>query len=189
MIAQQISVKVFAREAKVDLAAFIPIFHRWIQEGRMPGHLLIDVADYAHVVDGPGVVLIGHEAHIGVDAERGPLGLLYNRKRDEPGELAPKLALAARWALTAAAALQDDPAQVIHFQGDRLRLAIMSRRFGAADDATWAAARPAVEALAARLWPGASVTYKPRVDAREPFAVDLQSSSAASLGELLQRLA
>ena len=188
MIAQQISVKVFAREAKVDLAAFIPIFHRWIQEARMPAHLLIDVADYAHVADGPGVVLVGHEAHIGVDAERGPIGLLYNRKRDEPGELEPKLVEAARWALTAAAALEDDPAQVIHFKGDRLRVAIMSRRFGAADDATWAAARPAVEALAARLWPGASVKYTPRVDAREPFVVDLESSAAASLPDLLSRL-
>ena len=188
MIAQQISVKVFAREAKVDLASFIPIFHRWIQEGRMPGHLLIDVADYAHVADGPGVVLIGHEAHIGVDAERGPLGLLYNRKRDEPGELEPKLVEAARWTLTAAAALEGDPAQVIHFKGDRLRVAIMSRRFGAADDATWAAARPAVESLAARLWPGVSVAYKPRADAREPFSVDLESPAAVGVADLLARL-
>lgn len=188
MIAQQISVKVFAREAAVDLSAFIPIFHRWIQEGRLPDHLLIDVADYAHVVDGPGVVLIGNEAHIGVDAERGPVGVIYNRKRDEPGELEPKLVEAARWALTAAQALEGDPAQVIHFRGDRLRVAIMSRRFGAADEATWAAARPAVEGLAKRLWPGAAVKYAPRVDAREAFAVDLESATAATLPELLARL-
>lgn len=188
MIAQQISVKVFAREASVDLSAFIPIFHRWIQESRMPDHLLIDVADYAHVADGPGVVLVGHQAHIGVDAERGPLGLVYNRKRDQPGELEAKLLEAARFALTAAAALESDPAQVIHFRGDRVRVAIMSRRFGAADEATWAAARPAVEALAARLWPGAKVSFSPRVDAREPFAVDLESGTAATLPELLARL-
>lgn len=188
MIAQQISVKVFAREAAVDLSAFIPIFHRWIQEGRMPDHLLIDVADYAHVVDGPGVVLIGHEAHIGVDAERGPVGVIYNRKRDEPGELEPKLVEAARWALTAALALEQDPAQVIHFRGEKLRVAIMSRRFGAADEATWAAARPAVEALAKRLWPGAAVTYAPRLDPRDPFAVDIEAPGSVGVADLLSRL-
>jgi hypothetical protein len=177
VIAQQISVKVFAREAAVDLSAFIPIFHRWIQEGRLPDHLLIDVADYAHVADGPGVVLIGHEAHLGVDAERGPVG-----------QLEPKLVEAARWALTAAQALEQDPAQVIHFRGDRLRVAIMSRRFGAADEATWAAARPAVEALAARLWPGAAVKYTPRMDAREAFSVDLESPAAVGVADLLARL-
>jgi hypothetical protein len=189
VIAQQISVKVFAADAAaVDLSAFIPIFHRWIQESRMPEHMLIDVADYAHVVDGPGVVLIGHEAHIGIDAERGPLGLLYNRKRDQPGELEGKLSGALRWALTAARALEEDPAQPIRFRGDRLRLGIMSRRFGRGDAATWAAARPAVETVAARLYPGVQVGYAPHDDARDPFWVDLEAPGAPGVAELLARL-
>ena len=38
----------------------IPIFHRVIQEQRLP-LLLIDVADYSHVPGGPGVLLVAHE--------------------------------------------------------------------------------------------------------------------------------
>jgi len=42
--------------------------------------LLIDVADYKHVPDGPGIMLIGHEADYSLDETDGRLGLLYNRK-------------------------------------------------------------------------------------------------------------
>ena len=68
MLAQQLSVKIFAHDpAAVQPAAFIPIFHRWIQESRLADRLLIDVADYRHVANGPGVLLIGHEAHYALD--------------------------------------------------------------------------------------------------------------------------
>ena len=63
-----VNVKVFAK-APVDLAAAIPVFHRWIQEGACE-ELLIDVADYRHVPAGPGVVLIGHEANYSLDCGR-----------------------------------------------------------------------------------------------------------------------
>ena len=43
--------------------------------------LLIDVANYAHVPKGPGVVLIGHGSDYFMDEGEGRLGLLYNRKR------------------------------------------------------------------------------------------------------------
>ena len=33
----------------------------------VPDHLLIDVADYAHVPNGPGTVLVAHEANIHID--------------------------------------------------------------------------------------------------------------------------
>lgn len=31
----------------------VPVFHRWLQDQRLPGELLIDVADYSHVTGGP----------------------------------------------------------------------------------------------------------------------------------------
>ena len=34
---------------------FIPVFHNWIQDKVVDDHLLIDVADYSHIPDGPGV--------------------------------------------------------------------------------------------------------------------------------------
>ena len=190
MLAQQLSVKFFAEDPDQDaLERFTAIFHGWIQQNRIPHQLLIDVADYRHVPDGPAILLVGHQAHYAIDRERGPLGLLYNRKRDEPGELDGKLAEAFRDALTACRMLEEDESRPIRFRGDRARVAIMSR--GAAprnDAATLEAARPALEALAARLWPGVAVAIHHRDDPREPFTVELEAPGAPDVTQLLQRL-
>ncbi|ETX06741.1 hypothetical protein [Candidatus Entotheonella palauensis] len=65
----------------IDLEAFIPVFHHWIQNQCLE-ELLIDVADYRHVHNGPGVMLIAHDAHYAIDATDGRQGLLYSRRRE-----------------------------------------------------------------------------------------------------------
>ena len=59
MDSHKIAVKFFAdvTGTQNDLH-FVPIFHSWIQAQAVPEHLLIDVADYAHVHNGPGTCLI-----------------------------------------------------------------------------------------------------------------------------------
>src|SRR5580765_2876357 len=64
----------------LDPEALIPVFHRWIKQRLLP-ELTIDVANYGHVPEGPGVVLIGHGSDYFMDAGEGRLGLLHNRKR------------------------------------------------------------------------------------------------------------
>ncbi len=66
---------------------FIPVFHRWITERVLP-ELLIDVADYSHVHEGPGVLLVGHDAIYAYDESRGEPGLLYSRRRETAPETA-----------------------------------------------------------------------------------------------------
>jgi len=185
MQVNQIAIKLFAADpAAVALEVFPPIFHRWIQEHRIAGQLLIDVADYRHVPDGPGIVLVAHQAHIALDGERGPLGLLYAKKRDEPGELADKLAEAVREAVIAARALEEDPLRPIRFRADRIRVSVMSRRLAPNTGETFAAARPALEALAARLHPGRPVALEHLADPRAPFAVEIAVSEPVALAEL-----
>jgi hypothetical protein len=188
VLAQQLSVKLFAQDpAAVDQAGFIPIFHRWIQESRLPGRVLIDVADYRHVPDGPGVVLIAHEAHYAIDSEHGPLGLACSRRRDEPGPLADKLVEAFRDTLSACRHLEEDPTRPIRFRTDAARVAIVSRRFAAGPEA-WDQARPELEAFAARLYGDLPVRLEPVADARAPFAVTIEVPGAPGLGALLERL-
>jgi hypothetical protein len=191
MLVQQLSVKLFAAEPDaVRLDGFAPIFHRWIQESRLPGRLLIDVADYRHVPDGPGIVLVAHEAHYAIDRERGGLGLLVSRKRDQPGELGDKLTEAFRDALTAARMLEEDPDRPIRFRGDRVRVGVMSRRYADASSAALDAARPELGGFAARLWDGLSVRMEAAPgDPRGPFAVELEAPGAPGVAELLARLA
>ncbi len=66
---------------------FIPVFHRWITERVLP-ELLIDVADYSHVHEGPGVLLVGHDAIYAYDQSLGEPGLLYSRRRETSPETA-----------------------------------------------------------------------------------------------------
>ncbi len=79
--------KVLAAGApEVEAEEFIPVFHRWITERVLP-ELLIDVADYSHVHEGPGVLLVGHDAIYAYDLSRGEPGLLYSRRHESGAEL------------------------------------------------------------------------------------------------------
>jgi hypothetical protein len=184
MQVNQLAIKLFAADQGVSLEPFPVIFHRWIQEKLVPGQLLIDVADYRHVPDGPGIVLVAHEAIYAIDGERGPLGLLYSKKRDQPGELADKLVEAFREVIAAARLLEEDPARPIRFRGDRIRIAVMSRRFAPSDGETLAAARPALEAFAARVYGGREVSIEHLADARAPFSVEMAAPGPLALAEL-----
>jgi hypothetical protein len=111
---QHVNVKVFAT-GPVDLAAAVPVFHRWIQDGACE-ELLIDVADYTHVPAGPGVILIGHEANYSLDNSGNRPGLLYNRKAPLDGGAGENVAQAVRAARAACDRLEREP----EFEG-RLR--------------------------------------------------------------------
>jgi hypothetical protein len=82
---QHVNVKIFVEgELPFDPSQFINVFHEWIQESALP-ELLIDVADYCHVPDGPGVLLVAQEADYSMDHTDGRWGLRYNRKAAVPG--------------------------------------------------------------------------------------------------------
>ena len=81
MDAHKISAKLFAASDAFEPAEFVPVFHRWIQTRSLEDHLLIDVADYAHVPAGPGSLLVASEANIHMDRGENRVGLLYVRKR------------------------------------------------------------------------------------------------------------
>src|SRR4051812_30443994 len=75
-----LNVKIYAtQDARVQWHDLIPIFHRWIRDNVLPG-TLIDVADYAHVPAGPGILLISHDAFYSVDNRENRLGFLYNQR-------------------------------------------------------------------------------------------------------------
>lgn len=87
----------------------VPIFHEWIRTRALTDDVLIDVADYAHVQEGPSVLLVCHEGHYVLDHGRGSVGLAYHRKRGPaaatPGETA---AVALRRLIRAARLLEHD---------------------------------------------------------------------------------
>lgn len=89
--AQRLAVKLFLDQNTVDFDAVVNLFHRWIQQHLVTEHQPIDVADYKHVVDGPGIVLVTHEANIHLDFTDGQAGLFYVRKQPLEGDFNQRL--------------------------------------------------------------------------------------------------
>lgn len=91
----------------LDTSIFIPVFHRWIQKKAVKT-LLIDVADYRHVQDGPSILLAGYEANYAIDVSEGHPSLCYYRKQPTSGTLITKLTVATRALLEATQLLETD---------------------------------------------------------------------------------
>lgn len=127
--------KLFLQDAsQVDLEDVIPVFHEWIQN-RVLDELLIDVVDYRHVHNGPGVMLIAHDAHYAIDVADGRMGLLYSRRREtQPGRnaiqsVSERLHSVLQCALRAALALEAEPSLAgrVKFRADELLLRVNDR--------------------------------------------------------------
>lgn len=188
MDAHKLQVKLFAAaDPGVDLEAYIPIFHAWVKHHSLP-ELLIDVANYAHVPDGPGIALIGHGTDYFVDTSKGRLGLLHSRKRSAP-PAAERVADAFRRALHAAMLLEQEPALGgrLRFGTGEILFRINDRLAAPATDATFAAVKPELDAFCGQLFAGGRFETTRVGSGRELFTVKIASDGKASLAELLAR--
>ena len=77
-----------ASNTKPDLDGVFSTFSQWIPNS---SEIFVDVADYAHVNDGPLVYLSGHHVDYALDLSEGVYGLLYRRKQPVAGNLAERL--------------------------------------------------------------------------------------------------
>ena len=189
MDAHKLQLKIYATPASAkgfDPESVIPVYHRWIKDRALP-ELTIDVANYGHVPEGPGVVLIGHGSDYFIDEGEGRLGLLHNRKRAgfAPGE---RLADLARRTLHAAALLEKEPALAgkLAFATGELLFRVNDRLAAPNTDATFAAVRAELEALGKQLFAGPFELQRAG-GAKELFGVRIKSASTVPLATLLER--
>ena len=188
MNVQHINIKFFVEHPEeVKLEDYAGIFNNWIQRQVTP-ELLIDVADYLHVHNGPGIILIGHEADYSLDNRAGRLGLLYNRKAPLDGTVQEKLAQAAYAALTAARLLATENG--VKFSGGEAQVLINDRLLVPNTQETFKALEPELRAFFDRLYKGTdySLTY-PSTDPRERFTVDAKAAASFDVETLLKNLA
>jgi hypothetical protein len=105
----RIGVKFFAADlASVPLQNFIPVFHGWIQRQSLAAHLLIDIHDYSHLPNGPGILLVAHEGNFSIDMSDGRPGLLYYRKTPTAFAATEHVAAILKSALQACRLLEKD---------------------------------------------------------------------------------
>jgi hypothetical protein len=183
----KIAVKIFASTPEGDGLDFVPIFHHWIQNQSVPGHRLIDVADYGHVAAGPGTVLVSSEANFYLDRGENRLGLLYSRKLPMEGSFADRLRAAIGETLKTAAKLEQEPevAGKLKFKTDELVIRLNDRLHAPPNDQTVAATKGAVQAVAKRLYGDAVVESHFTPQTVVEFRI--QSKEKPGLAELSKR--
>jgi hypothetical protein len=184
---QHINIKFFIENPEaVKLEEYSAVFNNWIQR-HVTEELLIDVADYLHVHNGPGMILIGHEADYSLDNRAGRLGLLYNRKTQLDGSVQEKLVQAARAALTAARLLEKENS--VKFNGHEAQVLINDRLLVPNTPETFATLEPDLRTFLDRLYNGTeyTLTYA-SVDPRERFTVDIKVTTRFDVETLLKNL-
>lgn len=188
MQVQQLSIKLpVASPRSVDQSTFIAVFHRWIRERVLGDRLLIDVADYRHVPDGPGVVLIGHDAHYAMDCGDGRLGLRYTRRRDPAAPVRDRLGEALRELFTAAIALERAPelGGALRFVTGELSIQVLGRLWARNTPEDLGRFQPEVEAVLGELWGAAPVQVAAESDPRRPLGLRLVLGAQPELDALL----
>lgn len=192
---QKIRAKYFVQDpSTIDLPVFIPIFQRWIQESKLEG-LLIDVADYSHVQNGPGILLIGHEADYALDMADGRPGMIYNRKREwvdvESNEytLQNRLRTVLQSILIACQTAKQDPdLSGVTFRTDELELTFLDRLNASNQIEKFEAIKGEIQTVLGQLYGDRETTIDMKYeDQRRPLTVRVQISNAPSLSTLLEQ--
>ena len=192
----KIDLKVYLDDASdVELEAFIPVFHRWIQAQDWED-TLIDVADYRHVPNGPGVILVAHDAQYAMDTSDGRVGLLYSRRRETHAShqhirsMTQRLRSVVRSALTTCQRLEAEPTwpQPLRFRGDELLLRCNDRLAAPNTAQTYDALRECLEPLLAQLYPGAPARVDRVEDPATRLSLSIKADEALDIETLISRL-
>ena len=178
-----------AQTPQLQPADILPIFQRWIQEHTVPG-MLIDVIDYKHVLEGPGVVLVADEADYAYDLGEGQPGLHYVRKRDLPDSLPAALRLSFAHALLGAQTLEAEAPGDLVFDFSGAKISFLDRMHYRNQPEVFDAVHVEVAEIVSEIYGAPVEISRVNDDPRRPFALRARVSSAGQidLDDIARRL-
>lgn len=195
---EKINVKMFL-DVSGDLASgdrirgdvldrLLPIFARWRDDAGDPSRW-VDLADYAHMSRGPGVMIIGHRGNFALDlADPGP-GLLYANKAGLEGPLDSRVSETFGRALVLIQRLVSEaeyPAGLAPRPGS-WQLTFNDRLRAPNTDETDAEAGPPVQDAVRSLFGGDLLTTIREPDPNRRYGFMIHSEHVNSLDALLER--
>ena len=160
MALERFCVKFLTRpETNIDETTFIEVFHEWIRLRKLKG-TLIDVADYRHVPNGPGMMLITHEINYGMDRSSGQFGLLAQRKLGYETTQKERILGLVRSIAAFGALLESDRkvAGKLSLDGSKFFYIANDRLNAPNTEEAFTALKPDLEAAAAELYPSQTVS-------------------------------
>lgn len=177
-----------AQTPQLQPADILPIFQRWIQEHRVPG-MLIDVIDYKHVLNGPGVVLIADEADYAYDLGEGQPGLQYVRKRDLPDSLPAAMRLSFEHALLGAQALEAEAPGDLVFDYIAANISFLDRMHYRNQPEVFAEVHLKVAEIVSEIYGAPVEISRVNPDPRRPLALRARvSAEQVDLDDIARRL-
>jgi len=192
MQAYKISIKLFALKDEFAPSEFVPVFHRWIQTQALTDHMLVDVADYAHVHNGPGTVLVTQQANLYTDRTDGRLGLLYTRKLPLDGAetFADRLRQVLTAALKSAALLEREPALAgrMAFRTNEFLIRINDRLLAPNTAETFASIKGDLDQVTKEVY-GQSARLEHKPSSQTLFEVRVATSQSPAISAILEHLA
>jgi hypothetical protein len=173
----------------LDLDVLLTIFGRWRLE---EGEEVIDLADYAHIDQGPGCLLISHRWQFGIDQAAGKRGLFYSTRKDLSGSLADRFAQAIQGLVTKSARLlaeKEFPSTAKILCGE-LEIIANDRMLLPNTDASDAEVRPELDKTLGRLYGSGSFQVERETDSsrRLGYGIQAKAASGLSLDDLSKRL-
>lgn len=186
----KINVKFFAEKGSdIPLHSFIPVFHRWIQDDKLEG-FLVDVTEYTHVHQGPGVLIIAQEANYSVDEANGKRGFMYAQKRVPEKKAEEYLKTAFRRTLQAAAFLENEKEFVgkLKFSTGHFEVTINDRLAAPGGSASQAEIEKNLKPFLDHLYGTGAYQLTGEKDSKKLAGFEVKVTNAADANALLAKL-
>ncbi len=183
---QKVSLKILSdAPVTLNLDPFLQIFARWrVQDW-------VDLADYAHMTRGPGIVLIGHRANFSFDMGTSAPGVLYLSKKDLEGTAEDRLRTVFRdcFALTRRLLAEPEFPAGVQLRTGSLELTFNDRLETPHTEATDRALAPAAEAVLDQLFGAGAyrLTREPDLSRRYGFTIEARETPIDLLSTLVLR--
>lgn len=186
---QRIQIKIAAdAPSGLRLDPFLEIFARWRKETH-PAEW-VDLADYAHLPRGPGIVLAGQRCNVAFDlSDPGP-GILYTAKKGLTGSHTERLSAAMQWCLEFSKRLTVEPEfpKDVRLRTDSLELRFNDRLETPNTPETGVELRPAVVQCLNSLFGPGGYDLRPLADTNNFCGFTVRAREAEPLDTLLARL-
>ena len=176
---QKFGVKLFFnKNESFNSKDFIPVFHNWIQDKIVDDHLLIDVADYSHIPDGPGVMLVAHEGNFSLDQESLQPGIMYMRKTAIAGSFKERFKTVLSTVIKAANRMSDnDISKQVAFKPNLFRFIANDRLYAKNTDDNQNLYKQKIQTALGGIYPGCQFEFGDISDANERLAFTINFSN------------
>jgi len=192
MDVHRLGIKVFAAElVPVRVTEFIPVFHTWIQRQIVRDHLLVDVHNYSHIHNGPGILLVAHQGNFSVDMADGRMGLLYYRKQSAGGSAQDRLVTILKSTLQGCSLLEDEPSLNgrLRFRTDEVLVIANDRLSAPNEEPAFLELQSVLSPLFQQILDGAEFTLsRHSKDSKERLGIRVQTAQSTDVKTLLARV-